>query len=194
MWWTVAALQLISPLFLPPPDQVLAWDSHPLDEQRYYNIACLLYGSDMARLDWLPPLLGIAALGPSTLRALAATGGIATGSGRGRRCAVVFFKSTATASITRAIALAVKKLHALRLDFCGVPVLALLILPLAGLQAAFHIDQAALGQKVGAVFGLTLKNRNPVPFGAVHLVAIAVTLLPHHLAFWVGQIRLCGEA
>ncbi|WP_240964890.1 DUF4344 domain-containing metallopeptidase [Pseudomonas multiresinivorans] len=43
----------------PPPDQVLAWDSHPLDEQRYYNIACLLYGSDMARLDWLPPLTGL---------------------------------------------------------------------------------------------------------------------------------------
>lgn len=43
----------------PPPDQVLAWDSHPLDEQRYYNIACLLYGSYMARLDWLPPLTGL---------------------------------------------------------------------------------------------------------------------------------------
>lgn len=43
----------------PPPDQVLAWDSHPLDEQRYYNIACLLYGSDMVRLDWLPPLIGL---------------------------------------------------------------------------------------------------------------------------------------
>lgn len=43
----------------PPPEQVLAWDSHPLDEQRYYNIACLLYGSDMARLDWLPPLTGL---------------------------------------------------------------------------------------------------------------------------------------
>lgn len=43
----------------PPPEQVLAWDSHPLDEQRYYNIACLLYGSDMERLDWLPPLTGL---------------------------------------------------------------------------------------------------------------------------------------
>lgn len=43
----------------PAPDQVLAWDSHPLDEQRYYNIACLLYGSDMARLEWLPPLTGL---------------------------------------------------------------------------------------------------------------------------------------
>lgn len=43
----------------PAPDQVLAWDSHPLDEQRYYNIACLLYGSDMTRLDWLPPLTGL---------------------------------------------------------------------------------------------------------------------------------------
>lgn len=43
----------------PPPDQVLAWDSHPLDEQRYYNIACLLYGSDMERLEWLPPLTGL---------------------------------------------------------------------------------------------------------------------------------------
>lgn len=43
----------------PPPEQVLAWDSHPLDEQRYYNIACLLYGSDMNRLDWLPPLTGL---------------------------------------------------------------------------------------------------------------------------------------
>ncbi|WEJ71172.1 DUF4344 domain-containing metallopeptidase [Pseudomonas sp. PSE14] len=43
----------------PPPDQVLAWDSHPLDEQRYYNIACLLYGSDMGRLDWVPALTGL---------------------------------------------------------------------------------------------------------------------------------------
>nr|WP_294974105.1 DUF4344 domain-containing metallopeptidase [uncultured Pseudomonas sp.] len=43
----------------PPPEQVQAWDSHPLDEQRYYNIACLLYGSDMKRLDWLPPLTGL---------------------------------------------------------------------------------------------------------------------------------------
>ncbi|WP_236032691.1 DUF4344 domain-containing metallopeptidase [Pseudomonas schmalbachii] len=40
----------------PVRERVLAWDSHPLDEQRYYNIACLLYGSDMRRLDWVPEL------------------------------------------------------------------------------------------------------------------------------------------
>ncbi|SDO17623.1 DUF4344 domain-containing metallopeptidase [Pseudomonas jinjuensis] len=37
-------------------EQVQAWDTHPLDEQRYYNIVCLLYGSDMRRLDWVPEL------------------------------------------------------------------------------------------------------------------------------------------
>jgi len=43
----------------PSTEQVLAWDSHPLDEQRYYNLACLLYGSDMDRLDWLPAFTGL---------------------------------------------------------------------------------------------------------------------------------------
>ncbi|WP_152225431.1 DUF4344 domain-containing metallopeptidase [Pseudomonas sp. SCB32] len=43
----------------PQAEQVLAWDSHPLDEQRYYNLVCLLYGSDMQRLDWLPAFTGL---------------------------------------------------------------------------------------------------------------------------------------
>lgn len=43
----------------PEAEQVLAWDSHPLDEQRYYNLVCLLYGSDMQRLDWLPAFTGL---------------------------------------------------------------------------------------------------------------------------------------
>lgn len=37
----------------PHNEQVPAWDSHALDEQRFYNIACLAYGSDPERMEWV---------------------------------------------------------------------------------------------------------------------------------------------
>lgn len=41
------------------PDQVPVWDSHSLDEQRFFNIACLAYGSDPDRLDWIIETTGL---------------------------------------------------------------------------------------------------------------------------------------
>lgn len=35
------------------------WDSHPLDAQRFYNIACLTYGSDPERLGWVLEASGL---------------------------------------------------------------------------------------------------------------------------------------
>ncbi|WP_277052871.1 DUF4344 domain-containing metallopeptidase [Zestomonas thermotolerans] len=40
-------------------ERVPAWATHALDEQRFYNIACLVYGSDTQRLDWLPQVAGL---------------------------------------------------------------------------------------------------------------------------------------
>lgn len=36
-----------------PAEEIYAWDSHALDEQRFYNIACLTYGSDPKNLEWI---------------------------------------------------------------------------------------------------------------------------------------------
>jgi hypothetical protein len=38
---------------------VYAWASHGLDAQRFYNLACLIYGSDPDHLEWLPKLTGL---------------------------------------------------------------------------------------------------------------------------------------
>ncbi len=38
---------------------VPVWDSHALDAQRFYNIACLAYGSDPDRLDWVLEMSGL---------------------------------------------------------------------------------------------------------------------------------------
>ena len=68
----------------------------------------------------------------------------------------------------------VEELDALGLDFGGVAVLPLLILPFAGLQAAFHKHEAALGQVLGAVLRRFLEHHDAVPLGTVHTVAVAV--------------------
>jgi len=39
-------------------DEVPLWDSHALDTQRFYNIACLAYGSDPDRLEWVLEVSG----------------------------------------------------------------------------------------------------------------------------------------
>ncbi|MDA0424834.1 DUF4344 domain-containing metallopeptidase [Stutzerimonas frequens] len=39
--------------------QVPVWDSHALDAQRFYNIACLAYGSDPDQLDWVLEVSGL---------------------------------------------------------------------------------------------------------------------------------------
>ncbi|MDY0248930.1 MAG: DUF4344 domain-containing metallopeptidase [Pseudomonas sp.] len=40
-------------------EQIQAWDSHALDEQRFYNIACLAYGSDPKNLEWIIEMTGL---------------------------------------------------------------------------------------------------------------------------------------
>jgi len=40
-------------------EEVHAWDSHGLDAQRFYNLACLAYGSDPDTLEWIPEITGL---------------------------------------------------------------------------------------------------------------------------------------
>jgi hypothetical protein len=40
-------------------ETIPAWDSHALDEQRFYNIACLAYGSDPKNLEWIIEMTGL---------------------------------------------------------------------------------------------------------------------------------------
>ena len=40
-------------------EQIPLWDSHSLDEQRFFNIACLAYGSDPQRLEWIVASTGL---------------------------------------------------------------------------------------------------------------------------------------
>lgn len=42
-----------------PEEEIYAWDSHALDEQRFYNIACLAYGSDPKNLEWIIEMTGL---------------------------------------------------------------------------------------------------------------------------------------
>lgn len=43
----------------PAYEEIQPWDSHALDAQRFYNIACLAYGSDPDRLDWVIQATGL---------------------------------------------------------------------------------------------------------------------------------------
>jgi hypothetical protein len=45
----------------PAYEEVQPWDSHALDAQRFYNIACLIYGSDPDNLDWVLQTTGLPA-------------------------------------------------------------------------------------------------------------------------------------
>jgi hypothetical protein len=40
-------------------EEIYAWDSHGLDAQRFYNIACLAYGSDPDHLEWIISATGL---------------------------------------------------------------------------------------------------------------------------------------
>lgn len=40
-------------------ERVQAWDSHSLDIQRFYNLACLTFGSDPERLEWIVTATGL---------------------------------------------------------------------------------------------------------------------------------------
>ena len=42
-----------------PEEKVHSWDSHGLDAQRFYNIACLAYGSDPKNLEWIITATGL---------------------------------------------------------------------------------------------------------------------------------------
>lgn len=43
----------------PGQEEIKAWDSHALDAQRFFNIACLAYGSDPQRLEWIIEVTGL---------------------------------------------------------------------------------------------------------------------------------------
>jgi len=43
----------------PPDEEVYPWDSHGLDAQRFYNIACLAFGSDPEHLEWIISATGL---------------------------------------------------------------------------------------------------------------------------------------
>ncbi len=43
----------------PPHEEVREWDSHALDAQRFYNLACLAYGSDPRQLEWIIQATGL---------------------------------------------------------------------------------------------------------------------------------------
>lgn len=40
-------------------EEIYAWDSHGLDAQRFYNTACLAYGSDPDHLEWIINATGL---------------------------------------------------------------------------------------------------------------------------------------
>jgi hypothetical protein len=44
-----------------PDEEVYVWDSHGLDAQRFYNIACLAYGSDPDNVEWIINATGLPA-------------------------------------------------------------------------------------------------------------------------------------
>nr|WP_298144852.1 DUF4344 domain-containing metallopeptidase [uncultured Pseudomonas sp.] len=43
----------------PEQEQVREWDSHSLDAQRFFNLACLAYGSDPKHLEWIITQTGL---------------------------------------------------------------------------------------------------------------------------------------
>ena len=43
----------------PAQEEIREWDSHALDAQRFYNIACLAYGSDPAQMEWIIQATGL---------------------------------------------------------------------------------------------------------------------------------------
>lgn len=43
----------------PNAPEVREWDSHALDAQRFYNLACLAYGSDPRQLEWIIQMTGL---------------------------------------------------------------------------------------------------------------------------------------
>jgi len=43
----------------PEAPEVREWDSHALDAQRFFNLACLAYGSDPRQLEWVIQMTGL---------------------------------------------------------------------------------------------------------------------------------------
>ena len=72
---------------------------------------------------------------------------------------------------------ATEELHVVSDHFGGIDVLAFLVLPLAGLQAALDIDWAAFFQVLAGDLGQAVVEHHPVPFGFLDLVA-AVLVFP----------------
>lgn len=43
----------------PDAPEIHVWDSHALDAQRFFNLACLAYGSDPKNLEWIIQMTGL---------------------------------------------------------------------------------------------------------------------------------------
>ena len=72
--------------------------------------------------------------------------------------------------------LAVKELHALGADFRCVAVVAVLIRPLTGPQAAFDVDGAAFMEVVLRDFGQAVEKHDAMPFGFGNRLAVAIAV------------------
>lgn len=53
-YWRLESMQAKSAL-----ERIQPWDSHSLDIQRFYNLACLTFGSDPERLEWIVTATGL---------------------------------------------------------------------------------------------------------------------------------------
>ena len=110
--------------------------------------------------------LGLALHGSTLTAAVLLESGRSITTSGGTHTHVVTFTGVGTA--------AVKELDAVGTDLGGVTVLAVLVLPLAGGELAFDIDEAALAQVLVAVFGGTLEDHDAVPFRAVYTLAVLI--------------------
>ena len=85
--------------------------------------------------------------------------------------------AAATTTTFVATVTAAEQLHLVGNDFGGVGVAAFLVLPLAGLEAAFHVDGAALAQVFTGNLGQAVIEDDAVPFG-LFLALAGLAVLP----------------
>src|SRR6185437_326407 len=86
-------------------------------------------------------------------------------------------RSARACACARACSASAEHLHLVRDDLGGVPLDALLVLPLARAQAPLDVDLRALVQVLGGDLREPIEHHDPVPFGALLLLA-RLTVLP----------------
>src|SRR5262245_6285999 len=88
------------------------------------------------------------------------------------RCAATFHRSAASAATTAA-----EQRDPVRLDFCRIPLVAVLVIPLARLQATFDVDLLALRQVLLQALRLLAPQDDAVPLG--FFLALSALVVPH---------------